>query len=1280
MKAVKELEHGILLNYFGLGSEFYLALTILTCFDFNDPDRALSEQELWPFVQGELGPNAILDMAMPKPLSEVLVWGRCFNPGGVPRPASQVGFQIGPIRKTLNVYGNRSWRRRGGLPATLTDPEPFAEMPLGYAQAFGGPGYDKNPLGKGFVPTTLPSGEEILPLPNVEDPRRLVGAPSDRPEPAGFAPLDGTWPQRMKKLGTYDQRWYQTRWPFYPEDMDWTYFNAAPVDQRMEGFFGGGEAFIVQGMHRTRPVIQSRLPALRHRLFINQLNDPGDPAGGTTFREVTNRLETVWLFPHAERGIALFRGAARVGDDEALDVRHLFVATEALADTPKPIEHYQAEFTRRLDRAVSTDLAARTEEARKKMAEMADRLRDLPRRIDDAIGRNLGTAPKPVRTPEEIVSGSLALIAEHQRQLAEAETEFQGLKSEFGHRVKIDTSAMARAKSQREEAVVKLQALPATIAQTKTKHKDILRQMAELGQDTLNRVEPALAAEKRAEVDQILAAVQAEATDPWQEAGMRFLERCRHMLLSHPRIMTALAELGLRRYTVERHWLGFHPSQEFQDPKQWGLPEEAAHRENPRELLLVSGFVIPCFVGAKLHRIRIRSSHGHYPPPDLMSVALEPTYRAANDFWVEGSRETALVHGAGPGKPFVRVAFEIDSVLLHQEVGDFCAVATLPDPEAKLDDEVEKYLQEAPQFLVVMYPESGLPADREIEVWRRKYPQAEPLFLPAGADLTVARRHGLDLWQWVADALRPGVAPPPESKPQPIDPDQPGAVAALVPVIDVKGLVQKVKNVLTAQFQASLGKASAEREKGLGVIREQLGAKGIDLDELMKSAPELLPEDGNPYSAAKTKYAEKFSQLRQQIEQHGLMKPEIERELAEAEQDPQTILDDAAKRFDDGMAQLGLLETEAQAGPPAWARKLMAQAGIDPDDPAPLRKLSRAEVIERHGRGQSLAGKNLSGTDLSGLNLTGIDLRRANLQKTNFSGATLDQANLEQAIATEADFSQSWLRGAAMRRGLFQKAKFARAKLQASDLSQAILSEADLSEADLTGARLEKTLLEKASLAGATLGQSQGTLGYFLNSNVAGADFSGADLTKAIFLEANVDQAQFTGTTLRQAFFVRSKGRRLNFAGADLQNVRILNGSELPESDFSHTRADRASLMRSDLSGADFKGSSLGRALVEECNLTGADLAGVKARQARLTKSDLTGANLRRINLFQGSLRKSKLVRTDLGEANLYNAEFYRTGVGDTRLDGTNLKMTQLAGRADLLPNSGRGKKPDDPR
>ncbi|NLT22365.1 MAG: DUF2169 domain-containing protein, partial [Syntrophorhabdus sp.] len=295
MKVIKESEHSLLLNYFGLGDRYYLAVTVMTFFAFMDPSNPLKEQEMWPFVQGELGKDAILDMAMPKPKGEMLVWGRCFAPDGKPRGASRVSVRLGPMEKTLYVFGNRYWKKAAGVGFAISDPEPFTEMPVTYDRAFGGGGFDRNPAGRGIAPVLAASGAEVHPLPNIEDPGRLVGSISDRPDPAGFGPLDYTWPQRAKKLGTYDNRWFQERWPFYPDDMNWTYFNAAPEDQQMDEFFRGTETFVVTGMHPKMPVIESRLPALRHRLFVNQLSDVNKPDGETVFKEVLTHIDTVWL-------------------------------------------------------------------------------------------------------------------------------------------------------------------------------------------------------------------------------------------------------------------------------------------------------------------------------------------------------------------------------------------------------------------------------------------------------------------------------------------------------------------------------------------------------------------------------------------------------------------------------------------------------------------------------------------------------------------------------------------------------------------------------------------------------------------------------------------------------------------------------------------------------------------------------------------------------------------------------------------------------------------------
>ena len=134
----------------------------------------------------------------------------------------------------------------------------------------------------------------------------------------------------------------------------------------------------------------------------------------------------------------------------------------------------------------------------------------------------------------------------------------------------------------------------------------------------------------------------------------------------------------------------------------------------------------------------------------------------------------------------------------------------------------------------------------------------------------------------------------------------------------------------------------------------------------MKQAPPLVPEGPNPYAAVKKDYAQGLAIIRQKLTQKGLMTPEIEKMLDEVGKDTQRILSNAANRYDEGQKRLAAADAKLEAGTPAWAKKLLAQAGIDPDDPAPLKALTREEVVERHAKGLSLGMKNMKGLDLSG--------------------------------------------------------------------------------------------------------------------------------------------------------------------------------------------------------------------------------------------------------------------------------------------------------------------------
>lgn len=347
MKTIKPLRLSVLTRVFENDGEPYVVVTILAGFPFGAPRRLLLEASLWALAGAELGKDAILDEGMSKLRGELLVTGRCFTAGAVPRTACSVRVTLGAIDKELYVVGDRRWGMLGA-----SDPEPFIEMPIRWANAFGGERYAANPLGKGASSIST-SGGEIHPLPNVEDPQHLVMAPGDRPAPAGFGAYDLTWPQRFSKVGTYDQAWLEERYPEFARDLDWSFFNTAPLDQQIDGYFRGDETFVIENMHPEKPRIEGALPGIAVRCFVNQKTEDG-----VTLREPVMRLDTVHLFPHVERGILVFRGVLKIREDDAADVLHLLAACEAM-DGRKPLEHYQTVLAQRLDRKQSHLFALR---------------------------------------------------------------------------------------------------------------------------------------------------------------------------------------------------------------------------------------------------------------------------------------------------------------------------------------------------------------------------------------------------------------------------------------------------------------------------------------------------------------------------------------------------------------------------------------------------------------------------------------------------------------------------------------------------------------------------------------------------------------------------------------------------------------------------------------------------------------------------------------------------------------------------------------------------------
>ena len=325
-----------------------LTLIVKGTFDLVPQGTAkISEEQLYPtgdllYPDDDEGQGSRFyesDFAFYKPRADLLLVGKCHAPGGRPVPACKVSFGVGGHSKTLGVFGDRRWNP---LTRTISDPTPFTRMTLRYENSFGGPEFEKNPVGKGADRIKAPDGSTKWPLPNIEALNDLVDSPGSRPEPAGFGPLGSFWLQRRSKLGTYKGNWLKDRWPWYPVDFDWGHFNAAPADMQAEGYLKGDETLFFENLHPDFSTYHSRLPSIRPRLFVNkkELTDQE----GFQFMEPKLNLDTLWVDMEAETLVLVWRAVISVLSEDYDEISDLFIAAEKLEDSPQTKEFYHGLF------------------------------------------------------------------------------------------------------------------------------------------------------------------------------------------------------------------------------------------------------------------------------------------------------------------------------------------------------------------------------------------------------------------------------------------------------------------------------------------------------------------------------------------------------------------------------------------------------------------------------------------------------------------------------------------------------------------------------------------------------------------------------------------------------------------------------------------------------------------------------------------------------------------------------------------------------------------------
>ncbi|CAM3939027.1 DUF2169 domain-containing protein [Bordetella tumulicola] len=319
----------------------YLAVTAYAMVDFSSGLYLDTEQRLWGTFKDEsvlnFGTEA-LDFGIPKHTPEIILNAHGFGVYAV-NGRTAVSVSVNNVRKDLWVTGDRYWS--DGKP---TQAIPFESIPINWRNAYGGAGYEDNPVGKGHHDTEL-NGLSVRFLPNIEDPAHPVIHPGKRYAPAGYAAIPIETPGRHLMLGTYDDHWRVHEFPGFARDIDWEYFNQSPPRQRLNRLETGDQIAFTH-MHRDKEKLITTVPPLVVRAFIKMAEVVAQESG--FLREVPLKLTTYWAYPHLEKAILIYQGAVLIGEDDASDVSHILYAAEH-TDLARPQAYYEKEFHERLN-------------------------------------------------------------------------------------------------------------------------------------------------------------------------------------------------------------------------------------------------------------------------------------------------------------------------------------------------------------------------------------------------------------------------------------------------------------------------------------------------------------------------------------------------------------------------------------------------------------------------------------------------------------------------------------------------------------------------------------------------------------------------------------------------------------------------------------------------------------------------------------------------------------------------------------------------------------------
>jgi DNA primase len=239
------------------------------------------------------------------------------------------------------------------------------------------------------------------------------------------------------------------------------------------------------------------------------------------------------------------------------------------------------------------------------------------------------------------------------------------------------------------------------------------------------------------------AAATAKALPPaptppgavWQGRARDFVATAQRQLWQDPKALAYLHGRGLNDDTIRQAGLGYNPKELWDKRETWGLAEG-------KGIWLPVGWVIPAVVADVVWYVKIRRP-GDVDPKYAQPRGGHPCLFGADS--LAHHPDAILTEG------------EFDCLLLRQEVGAICGVASLGSASAMPDDlDAMTLIRVRRIWLAYDLDADGQKGAAAVAATSRRIRQLlVPLDPGKGKDVTDAWKDGVDLVTWVASRIGP---------------------------------------------------------------------------------------------------------------------------------------------------------------------------------------------------------------------------------------------------------------------------------------------------------------------------------------------------------------------------------------------------------------------------------------------------------------------------------------------------------------------------------------------